>query len=270
MYERYWKFSKKPFENDQDTSLIFYAKDHKEALLRLLYTVSESKGLMLLTGDTGCGKTFLCHTIRKELETQSFVVSLVSNPADDPVELLKQIAFELGVSPVPNGKSELLACLRAALGELVASDSRTVLIIDNAETIDNDKVLEEIRLLLDLENQGRSLLTVILSGHTRLRAALKRFPSLFQRVALQFHVPAFTESEARSYIEHRLQAAGGNSRIFNPRAISEIFGASRGVPRLINNICDLSLLLAFSARRGQIDGSTVNQAREEFSELAGS
>ncbi len=267
MYERYWKLRGKPFENDLDTGFIFYGAEMKEGLVRALYSVSSGKSLMLLTGEAGCGKTFLCQALARELASKSHLVAMVVNPADDPLELLRQIAHQLGISPVPRARTEILAEIHDALADASSSGARAVVIVDNAETIENDRVLEEVRLLLDLESDGRTLATVVLVGQPRLRHSLRRVPSLLARVNVQFHIPALGLDEACAYISHRLSQVNGNGRIFAERALHEVYRASRGVPRMINNICDLALLLGMSGRRGQVDQATVSEAKEEFREL---
>jgi len=267
MYERYWRFRDKPFENDQNIDFFYYSRDHREALVRLIYAIRELKGLVLLTGDAGCGKTFVLSNARRELLKRGYKVALVSSPARDSVDLLRQIALEFGIRKVEPLKSEIVFALRDYFGYHLQQGAASVLMVDDADTIDDERTLEELKLLLNLEKNGRPLVQLVLAGQPRLRAQLKRIASLNQRVGQSYHLSPLSEEDANGYIGHRLRAVNGSRRIFDPRAIREIYRSSRGVPRLINNLCDLSLLIACSERRGMIDPQTVGEAREEFKEF---
>ncbi|GIW72607.1 MAG: ATPase [Planctomycetota bacterium] len=269
MYEEHWKLRAKPFENDLDTSFFYPSREHREALVRLLYAVSEGKGCALLTGEPGCGKTFLLHRLAAELAERGVRVALIKNPASEPLDLLRQIARALGVRNADTSKSDLVAALEQFLVYHRARGSRAVVLIDDADVIDDERAYEELRLLLNLESGGRGLLTLVLAGPARLTKIVRRVPGLAQRVAVSASLPPLGGSETSGYIAHRLGRAQGRPEIFDRRALSEIHRASGGVPRLINHICDLSLLIGASEGSQRIDARIVERAQQEIRDLRG-
>jgi general secretion pathway protein A len=269
VYETYWKLREKPFENDQNIEFFYQSRDHREALVRILYAVMESKGCVLLTGESGCGKSYLLHSLGHELAKKRVKVAMVKNPAQDPLDLLRQIALTFGVKNALSTKSELVVALEQYLAYYRERGVRAVLLIDDADTIENERAYEELRLLLNLEQNGKPLVTLVLAGQPRLRAALRRVPGLAQRVAVSFHLPPLSEDDAIQYVNHRMKRVDGDYHIFELRALREVFRNTRGVPRLINHICDLSLLLGAAEGRRNVDARIVAKAREELKEIQG-
>ena len=233
-------------------------------MIRMLFAIHEAKSLILLTGETGCGKTFLLNAVRRELMSRSYRVAMITSPSSDPLDLLRQISLELGIHTVEWAKSEILHALRKFLVYHMQKNSRTVLIVDDADTIDGIKAFEELKLLLNLEKDGRFLLTLTLAGQPRLKGILKKVPSLNQRVALNSQLPPLSEEDAFGYINHRLKRVNGSKKIFSYKAMKEIYKASRGFPRRINDLCDLALLIGFSERRSQVDVAAILEAKSEF------
>jgi len=266
MYEQHWKLKVKPFENDQNTEFFYQSREHREALVRLLYAIMESKGCVLLTGEPGCGKTFVLHALANELAEKKVKVAMVKNPSGDPIDLLRQIAQTFGVRSAHAAKSELVAGIEQYLAYYRERGIRAVLLIDDADMIGNDRAYEELRLLMNLEQGGRPLLTMVLAGHPRLRSILREIPGLSQRIALTYAIPALSEDESIRYVEYRLGRVNGKTDIFEDRALREIYRASGGVPRLINHLCDLSLLVGASEGRQVVDARVVHKARNEFRE----
>ncbi len=267
MYEQYWKLREKPFENDQNVDYFFQSREHREALVRILYAIAESKGCVLLAGEPGCGKTFLLHSLARELGKRRVKVAMVKNPSADPLDLLRQVAQAFGVKSATATKSELIAALEQYLAYYRERGVRAVLLVDDADTIDNDRAYEELRLLQNLESEGRPLLTIVLAGHPRLRAQVRRVPGLAQRVAVSYQVPPLAEEETIAYVNHRVERAEGDKHIFDLRALREVHRSTRGIPRLINQLCDLSLLLGAAEGRRSVDPRTVARARDEMKEL---
>lgn len=267
MYEQYWKLREKPFENDQNTEFFYQSRDHREALVRILYAVMESKGCVLLTGDAGCGKSFVLHSLAHELAKKRVKVAMVKNPAQDSLDLLRQIAITFGVKSAIAVKSEILVALEQYLAYYRERGVRAVLLVDDADTIENDRAYEELRLLLNLEQGGKPLLTLVLAGQPRLKGALRRSPGLAQRVAVSFALPPLSEEDSIQYVNHRMKRVEGDKLIFDLRALREVYRSSRGIPRMINHLCDLSLLLGAAEGRRNVDARIVSRAREELKDV---
>lgn len=268
MYEQYWKLREKPFENDLNIGFFYHSRDHREALVRIIYAIMESKACVLLTGDAGCGKSYLLNSLARELTEKRVKVAMVRNPSSDPLDLLKQVAQTFGVRNAQATKSELVASLEQYLGYYRERGVRVVLIVDDADTIENDRAYEELRLLLNLSLAGKPLLTLVLAGSSRLRAQVRRTPGLAQRVAVSYALPPLTEEECIAYVNHRMKTVEGDHHIFDIRALRDVYRSARGIPRMINNICDLSLLLGAAEGRRNIDSRVVARARDEFREIA--
>jgi general secretion pathway protein A len=267
VYETYWKLREKPFENDQNIGFLFHSREHREALVRIIYAIMESKSCVVLTGEAGCGKTYLLNSLARELTEKRVKVAMIRNPSGDGLDLLRQIAQTFGIRNAQATKSELVSALEQYLGYYRERGVRAVLIIDDADTIDDDRAFEELRLLLNLNLAGKSLLTLVLAGSTKLRTSIRAVPGLAQRVALAYTLPALTEEDSINYVNHRIKAVEGDYHIFDLRALRDIYRSSRGIPRLINNLCDLSLLLGAAEGRRAVDSRIVARAREEFKEI---
>jgi general secretion pathway protein A len=267
LYEQYWKLREKPFENDQNTEFFYQSRDHREALVRILYAVMESKGCVLLTGEAGCGKSYVLHSLAQELAKKRVKVAMVKNPAQDPLDLLRQIAITFGVKSALATKSDLVVQLEQYLAYYRERGVRAVLLVDDADTIEGERAYEELRLLLNLEQGGKPLLTLVLAGQPRLKASLRRSPGLAQRVAVSFALPPLSEEDAIQYVNHRMKRVEGDWHIFDLRALREVYRSSRGVPRVINHLCDLSLLLGAAEGRRNVDARIVSRAREELKDV---
>jgi len=268
MYEQFWGLSKKPFSNTPDPLLFYCSKAHEEALVRLAYTITQSKGVMLLTGASGVGKTFLCRTLLAQLIEDGACAGLMTHPNLTPEEFLREAVHELGGSASSENKSETLQILRQIAFDQLQAGHETVLIIDEAHLILNLQTLEEIRLLLNMETEERFLITLILCGQPEIRQRLQRVPLLNQRISLAYEIPALTRPETTEYIAHRFGLSGGDPSIFESSAIDEIFSASAGVPRAINDICDLALLIGSGTGKATIDHGLIETVLEDLRENA--
>ncbi|MBI4575148.1 MAG: AAA family ATPase [Planctomycetes bacterium] len=270
MYRKYWGLTERPFGNNLAPHFLFYGREHEEALVRLLYTVSESKGMMLFTGESGLGKSYLCHSFRRELSTKGYRVAMIENPADGRLEILRQIDYEFGLAGGANGsKAALVGALKEFAQENLAEGNDTVIILDEAHTLQDEATWEEVRLLHNFRDEGRFLLTLILVGQTRLKKLIKRFPDLAHRIGVSFTLRGLSETETHQYIDHRMRIAGCDREVFTANALREIHAFSGGIPLKINNVCDLALLVACSQRSEVVTPAVVQEAVEELVEFAG-
>ncbi len=258
MYLEYWGLQEFPFENVPDPKFMYYSQEYEEALVRLLYAVQRKKGCALLTGEVGCGKTTLSRVLVQKLAENSCEIGLITNPVLDPQEFLKETTFQLGLNPQSNLKVDLQNLIKNKILENEKTEKSTVLIIDEAQLIPR-ATFEEVRLMLNFQLNDKFLITLILIGQPELRDIISDIKQLDQRIAIKYHLKPLTFEEVREYISLRLQKAGAARSIFSPDALLEIFQGSDGIPRRINNICDMSLLIGSMSRAAAIDASTIRQ-----------
>ena len=267
MYEEYWKLKEKPFENVPDSHFLYHSKRHDEALMRMLYAVEEKKGAAMLTGEYGSGKTVLVKEIMNRLTTQNdnYHVALIVNPAIPQLELLGEIIYQLGRSISEKmKKTELLRSLNDILHKNQEEGRHVIVIIDEAQAIGDEEVFEELRLLLNLQLDKNFLLTLLLVGQPELGEKMSRLRQFEQRLSIRYHLAALSQEETKGYIHHRCQVAGAGRELFTGVACNLIYISSKGIPREINNICDISLLVGAGRRKAQIDGEIVEEMVEEL------
>lgn len=260
MYEAYWGLSRAPFQNVPDPTFFCPLPAHREILERLPYVVEYGKGAALLTGEVGCGKSTLSRVFLLQLDEEKYDIGLLINPSLPSEELLREIALQLGVSPLSSHRSALL---RSLYDHLLANAQRgraTVLILDEAQTITDEAVFEDLRMLLNFQLNDRYLLSLILLGLPQLRATLARFASLNQRIAFRLNLSFLSEDETAFYIGFRLKKAGGTRQLFTDEAIELIYRETGGIPRNINNLCDLCLYDGWKRRAKDVDASLVKVA----------
>jgi general secretion pathway protein A len=248
MYNAFFGFSESPFNLSPDPGFFFRSEQHEEALANLVYGVQARKGFIVLTGEVGTGKTTLLECLRDYLEAQYVEFAFIFNSRINVEQFFEMIAYDLNLPCKRTSKTEVLFALNQLLVEQ-AQDGRTVvLIVDEAHNLDWD-VLEEIRLLGNLENRGGKLVQVILSGQPELDRKLDapNLRQLKQRIVLRCTLEPFTLRDAVDYIQSRLEHAGmPEQRIFSEEMMAEIHLRSQGIPRLINALCDNLLLTAFA------------------------
>lgn len=269
MYQEYWKLKEKPFQNTPDPRFLYYSTQHEEALLKLVYAVKERLGAAVLTGVFGCGKTLLGQALLQELSEDKYKIAFIANPQMDYVELLRSIVRHLKSIELPVKKTELSAdYLLEVLDKILTDNMRdgheTVVVIDEAHIIKDEKMFEEIRLLLNFQRQDRFLLTLLLFGQPELRQMIEDNKQLEQRVGIKCHLDSLNETDTKNYIIHRLKVVGGSEAIFTDEAMKLIFEHTGGIPRRINRICDLSLLAGFGKKVDQINEEIVSVELENL------
>jgi len=256
MYLEYWGFRKLPFENAPDPEFFYLSKTHEEGLTRLIYAAKMRKGCAMLSGHIGCGKTTLTKVYVQELPPEQFDIGLIINPKLRPLEFLQEVLYQFGISHVPDTKVQCLRLLNDKMLENIKAEKETLLIVDEAQVL-SDSTFEEIRLLLNFQLNDRFLITVILVGQPELKAKIKSIEQLEQRIAIKYHLMPFDHEDTVRYIEFRQEKAGRRENVFTPKALQRIFEFTEGIPRKVNNVCDLSLLIGFSSKVKMIEPQIV-------------
>ncbi len=264
MYTAYFGLREKPFTIAPDPRYLYMSHQHEEALAHLLYGMKCDGGFVLLTGEVGTGKTTVCRCLLSQVPEQADI-AVIFNPKLTVLELLETVCDELLI-PHPHQASikVLVDRLNERLLETYAAGRRTILIIDEAQSL-SAEVLEQLRLLTNLETDNHKLLQIILLGQPELRTILSRpeMRQLAQRITARFHLGSLSCEEVKVYVRHRLEVAGCDRPIFPPAAIRRICRYSRGIPRLVNLICDRALLGAFTHNLGVVNRAIVRQAARE-------
>lgn len=267
MYTSFFGLNEKPFAITPDPRYLFMSARHGEALAHLVYGVTESGGFMQLTGEVGTGKTTLVRTLLLNRMPANADVAVVLNPQLSAREFLVTICEELGIA-VPEDRNSIKALIDTLNQHLLQAHSdarRTILVVDEAQNLAPD-VLEEVRLLTNLETAKQKLLQIILIGQPELRDLLARndLRQLAQRITGRYHLEPLSRDETAEYIEHRLKVAGALGEVFDSGAKREVFRLSQGVPRLINVICDRALLGAYSVERRRVNRGMIRRAAAEI------
>ena len=251
MYKNFYQLQKNPFEITPDPSFLFPTTRHNEALASLYYGVTSHRGFVVLTGEVGTGKTLMLRSLLGLLQRRDVAFALIFNPSLSPLEFIRYIAGDFGLPVTGKAKDEIIHVLNGFLLQRHQRGLTTLLAVDEAHRLPPE-VLEEIRLLTNLETAQQKLLQIVLAGQPELDEKLDAFElrQLKQRVALRCHLEALNLEEARKYIERRLQIAGGSAErtIFSEPAILAVFRHSKGVPRLINTVCENALIAGYAKR----------------------
>lgn len=265
MYQSYFGLAEAPFSISPDPRYLYLSQRHQEALAHLLFGVGGEGGFVLLTGDIGAGKTTICRCLLDQIP-ESCDVAYIFNPKLTVEELLSTICVEFGISHPPGNTSikVFVDCLNDYLLAANARGRHTVLIIDEAQNLSAD-VLEQMRLLTNLETNQRKLLQIILLGQPELAAMLARpeLQQLAQRIVARYHLGPLTRAEVAAYVRHRLEVAGTTRQLFPPSLMGRLYRLSGGVPRVINVICDRALLGAFVQGKERVDSATLAKAADE-------
>ncbi len=265
MYLEYYGLREFPFDITPNPRFLFYSAKHREAYNHLLYGIRERKGFVQITGEVGAGKTTLCRALLEEISS-SFTTALILNPALDADLLIKAICMEYGLQVKGMDRLEMMVELNAFLLEQLANNRDTVLIIDEAQDMTND-LLEQVRLLSNLEADDRKLLQIVLMGQPELRDRLNAHSlrQLRQRITVRFHLNSLTKPEVSRYIQHRLQVSGANGTpYFTGPGLWRLYRYTKGIPRLVNALSDKCLLAAFVQATDRINFRTVGRAINEL------
>jgi type II secretory pathway predicted ATPase ExeA len=258
-YEEFFQLREQPFSNAPDARYYFDSSQHSEALLRLKHAARSNVGLAVLVGEIGAGKTTLARRLLDELDEKEFESALlvVVHSSITAEWLLRKIAAQLGVDPIPEGKLETLSAIYHRLLAIREEGRKAVVLIDEAQMLQSRELMEEFRGLLNLELPAHKLVTFIFFGLQSLDQTLALDEPLQQRVALRYRLSAMGLDSTAAYIAYRLQVAGASREIFRRDAIALIHRYSRGIPRLVNVICDNCLFEAFLIRKDHVDAAVV-------------
>jgi type II secretory pathway predicted ATPase ExeA len=265
MYLDLFKLQELPFRLSPDPAFLYLSKHHARAKAYMESTIWFTDGFVVITGEIGSGKTTLIETFLKELEKE-VVVAQISQTQLSAVEFLQAVLAQFGFQPFRMKKAELLATLNEFLVEQYANGRRVLLIVDEAQNL-SSKVLEEIRLLSGIETSKEKVLRIILAGQPELNDKLNSagLVQLAQRIRLRFHLTALSKTDTSAYIQHRLEVAGSQGReIFQPDTFALIYRYTGGVPRLVNTLCDTSMMAAYGQDHDIVTVEDVRAAVEEM------
>jgi len=265
VYQQYFHFSELPFSIAPDPHFMFMSARHQEGLAHLLYGINMGGGFVALTGEVGTGKTTLCRCLLQQLPV-NVDIALILNPKLNAVELLATICDELSIGYDKNRQTlkDFIDKINQYLLTAYANGRRTVLLIDEAQNLSLE-VLEQVRLLTNLETSKTKLLQIILVGQPELKQLLnqKDLRQLNQRITARYHLLPLSLDETRAYIHHRLAVCNGNPDLFKDRAVRKIYQFSSGIPRLINILCDRALLGAYATNAHAITPDIITRAARE-------
>src|SRR5688572_6488383 len=269
MYQSFYGFKEMPFNITPDPRFLYLSPTHLEALQHLKYGVREKKGFIVLVGEVACGKTTLCRRFLNELDPARYDTALILNPRITETQMLKAILTELGETRLAKNQHDLVGQMNYVLLDRIHNNRDIVLIIDEAQNL-SFEVLEQIRLLSNLETDKQKLLQIVLMGQPELKEVLAReeLRQLRQRILVHYELHPLSRNDMAHYIHHRLSLAGGNGRpSFTRWALRSIHRGSGGIPRIVNNLCDKALLAAYIRESDQVSYWDVRRARREMNTL---
>jgi general secretion pathway protein A len=265
MYLEPFKLKELPFRLSPDPQFLYLSKQHARAKAYMESTIWFTDGFVVITGEIGSGKTTLIESFLKEVQSE-VVVAQINQTQVSAIDFLQAVLVQFGFSPFKMKKAELIATINNFLIEQYAAGRKVLLIVDEAQNL-SMRVLEEIRLLSGVETTKEKVLRIILAGQPELNEKLDapELMQLTQRIRLRFHLTNLSHSEMHAYIQHRLEVAGaGDREIFAEDTYPEIFRYTGGVPRLVNTLCDTSMMAAYTASRGTVSLDDIKEAVEEL------
>ena len=264
MYENYYNLKAMPFQITTDPRFLWLGEKHSEALATLKYGILENKGFLLLTGDVGMGKTALINRLITMIDVAA-IVAKIPDPGLSSLDFFNFLAVEFKMKQQFDSKGAFLINFKNFLHKAYADSKKVLLIIDEAQRLNNE-LLEQIRLLSNIELQNRKLINIFFVGQTEFSEMLMedRNRAVRQRITVSYHIEPLSESETRNYIKHRLKVAGATRDIFSKDAILSVYSFSAGYPRLINIICDHALLTGYASGLKVIDKKVIQECEREF------
>ncbi len=265
MYTAFYGLREKPFSLTPDPRFLFLAGSHREALAHVLYGIDQGEGFIAVTGEVGTGKTTLCRTLFQRLGPDAEVAFLF-NPNLSPEELLRAISLEYGLPSAGLSRAGLSGQLNLFLLEQKRAGRRVLLIVDEAQNLETS-TLEEIRLLSNLETSTSKLIQILLFGQPELDVKLEseQLRQLRQRISVRCSLGSMSRAETREYVRHRVRvASGGDREVFTERALREVHRRSRGIPRIVNLLCDRSLLAGYAVSKRVVGPAQVGEAAREI------
>lgn len=260
-YLEYYKLSEHPFSNVVDSRFYYNSPEQSQAIIKLKYAVDTMKGLAVVIGNIGAGKTTLARRLLEELDEEHYEAALlvIIHSSVSSEWLFKKFAMQLGVRNLSENKLELLGEIYKRLNEISEEGKKAVVLMDEVQMLNSREIMEEFRGLLNMESANGKMVNFIFFGLPDLDQVLSLDEPLKQRVASRIRLTAYSEDNTGEYIRHRLAVAGGNiNEIFTASAIHMIYKYSNGIPRLINTICDNSLLEGFLNKRQAVDETVIN------------
>ncbi|MGH7994743.1 MAG: ExeA family protein [Opitutaceae bacterium] len=265
VYRGFFGLTERPFNITPDPGFLYLGTTHCSALEQLKLGISERAGFLLLTGEVGCGKTTICRRLLAELDPQRYDTSLILTPRQTETQMLRSILADLGVKKIARTSAELITQMHDVLLERITAGKDIILVIDEAQNL-SVEVLEQIRLLSNLETDKQKLLQILLTGQPELKRILARtdMRQLRQRILVKAEVKPLSRTELAQYVHHRLACAGANGRVgFTPSALFAVHWFSGGVPRIVNQLCDKALLAAFVRTSNSVSPRDVWRAHGE-------
>jgi general secretion pathway protein A len=266
MYNSFFGLSVSPFGNTPDPNFLFETASCSGALTRLTRAIVDRRGIAVLTGDAGTGKTTVLSRLLGSISVSQLQSSVILNPSMSAAELLEAILIDFGIDPVPESKARRLVLLQQLLIQGDRKGKVSALVVDEAHRL-NPELLEEIRLLTNIEVDDRKLLQIILAGQTELDDLLGRWElrQFKQRISLHVRLDYLTSEETNDYIQFRWSRAGGKQPApFSPVALKIIFAGSNGIPRVINNLCDNALLITFGEKRNTVAATDIRRVMTDM------
>ncbi|HNX68511.1 MAG TPA: AAA family ATPase [Candidatus Omnitrophota bacterium] len=260
----FYGFKTQPFHITTDADLFFESRSHQEALGSLMYGIEERKGLLLITGEVGTGKTTLCKALMERLP-KTVRTSLILSPYFSDIQLLQAIVEDFGLEAEKKTRLDIVKKLDAFLIDLSLQQGNAVLVIDEAQNL-KPRQLEQIRLLSNLETKHGKLLQIVLVGQPELKANLRRYDlrQIYQRVVIKYDLQPLDSGDVKAYVDFRLSRSGAEGVMVTPEAYQVINDFSKGVPRLINLLCDRALLLGFVRKQKVLDQDILLASMEEI------
>jgi general secretion pathway protein A len=264
MYLAHYGLGKKPFDISPNPEFLWLGEKHREGLAILKYGILENKGFLLITGDIGTGKTALIRAIEKDLQARAIVVT-IPDPGLNLMDFYNFLAAELNMDRSFTNKGDFLIHFKRMILNAFASYRRVLLIIDESQRLSHE-LMEEIRLLSNIDLAGKVLINIFFVGQTEFREVIARPENraVRQRITVSYHLAPLTEEEVRQYIAHRMNVAGASQEVFTPAAIQAVSRVTQGYPRLINIVCDHALMSGYSRGQSQVDADIIRECAEEL------